>query len=188
MTLDPDRRFSPRSLRAPFLLLLSVTALFGSEPSHRCLRFDCYAVAVVKTAAPAKPSFAGVTLAANRSFRYAIDTETANGPNFAGSYTLIQLSCGTGCAFIVLVDTRTGAILTDLPFGEIHLGTPMDSYGDISFRVNSSLLVIQGRMERTGTSPVRACYEFSRNRFRVIDIKRIVHGGKGPWPEEDGLK
>lgn len=42
-------------------------------------------------------------------------------PEFAGSWVVEQIGCGTGCTFAVVVDHRTGKIV-DLPVGgETHL-------------------------------------------------------------------
>lgn len=49
-------------------------------------------------------------------FQSIVEDGVKAGPNFAGHYSLVALSCGTSCRFYHLSDLRTGKVI-DMPFG-----------------------------------------------------------------------
>lgn len=81
-------------------------------------RFEDYpAVARLEVGSPsALPDFAGRDAWARR-FQTRIFEGMAEGPDFAGHYSLIQIGCGTGCSFAYLVDHATGEVLP-FPYGQ----------------------------------------------------------------------
>jgi hypothetical protein len=94
-------------------------------------RFEEYPVA--------DTSFAGVPAPADlesapraREFRTMLRLGAAEGPNFAGHYTIVTWGCGTECQEVAVVDARTGAV-TFLP-GIAELG--------VRFRRDSRLLAV----------------------------------------------
>ena len=82
-----------------------------------------------------KGSSAKVNFAANpqaKAFYTRITEGAAQGPNFAGKYTVIEWGCGTSCQSLVIVDAQTGAI--------VEYGLP-SSYG-VEYRLDSNLFVV----------------------------------------------
>ena len=74
-----------------------------------------------------------------------IRKQAAEGPNFAGHYTVAIWGCGTSCAQFAIVDNATGEVF-DPPFDGVTWG---DERGDlkkfgIHFGDDSSLLIVQG--------------------------------------------
>lgn len=51
-----------------------------------------------------------------RTFRTRIRNGVAEGVNFAGHYSFIEIGCGTSCRFAFIVDLRTGQVF-DFPYG-----------------------------------------------------------------------
>lgn len=88
---------------------------------------------------PATESFAGtparVDLASQpwaSLYRTMLREGAAEGPNFAGAYTLVSWGCGTQCQQWAVVDARTG---------RVH-GFPFDSGLGVDFRPDSRLVVV----------------------------------------------
>jgi hypothetical protein len=83
-------------------------------------------------------------------FRKRLVKEARKGPNFAGHYTVVIWSCGSPCSNLAIVDVHTGET-HDLPFvgvigwGNCEVGP---TEGDLlSYRVDSSLLIVTGSLE-----------------------------------------
>src|SRR5688572_22160424 len=93
---------------------------------------------------PVKNSFKGrparVDLASARGARYyrtRLRESAAAGPNFAGYYAVGLWGCGSPCISAGMVDLRTGNV--------IWPPNPEMLVFDISFRLNSRLLIINSR-------------------------------------------
>src|SRR5579872_5010248 len=59
-------------------------------------------------AAPVKPARPRLTSADGRAFRTVLRDGAARGPNFAGHYAVVVWGCGSSCADMAIVDTRSG--------------------------------------------------------------------------------
>ncbi len=89
-------------------------------------------------------------------------------PNFAGRYYLYTFGCGGGAICGEVLDLKLGRVSTGLP----------DAYNgdgfDISFKVDSSLLIISGDgvnnrdSEHSGPSGNDLYYNFEGNKFKQI--------------------
>jgi hypothetical protein len=66
-----------------------------------------------------------------KRFASVLSEGTKNGPNFAGSYTIVQWGCGAGCQSFMIVDAKNGSIHTPRFSAERGL----------CFRKDSSLLI-----------------------------------------------
>jgi len=74
---------------------------------------------------------------AYRNFRTRIREGMKGGPNFAGSYTVIEIGCGASCRVFYIADNKTGRVF-DFPFGgEFYSGL------QLSFKITSRLIVAQ---------------------------------------------
>jgi hypothetical protein len=71
-------------------------------------RFEDFAVPDTFHATPAPVDLASDSL--GRRFRTRLREGAAQGPNFAGSFTIVSWGCGTGCETHAVVDARTGRI------------------------------------------------------------------------------
>jgi hypothetical protein len=149
----------------PAVLLL--TLLAQSQEVHPLPKFADYPVATAFRGTPAAPKFA---TPGQRQFRTAIRDATAKGPNFAGHYRIAEWGCGTGCVQIAVVDVQTGEVY-DGPFGALPNGAisfdayPADQSG-ISYRLDSSLLVIRGCPNEKDCAGYY--YLWSENRFKQL--------------------
>lgn len=151
---------------APFAVasVLLIESLFGNAPD-----FTQYPVSSIFHGHPSKPKFrpgADTWPDSDPRFRSTVEFELAKGANFAGQYTIVQTTCGTGCSYIVVVDTRTGEIFGNLPFRMIVVGRPGEFEGP-SYRLNSRLLVIEGFVDESKTA-TRSYYVWEGTTFRLL--------------------
>jgi hypothetical protein len=95
-----------------------MATLLSGPGAQAEVRFEDYpATARLQDGSPlVLPDFAGRDAWARR-FRTRIREGLAEGPNFAGHYSLIQIGCGTSCSFAYIVDHATGEILP-FPYGQ----------------------------------------------------------------------
>lgn len=117
----------------------------GAAPS-----FDQYPVTGAKFVG--KPAAPVLKTAEERKFRTMIRTAAADGPNFAGHYTIAEWGCGAGCVSIVVVDAATGAVYPG-PFRflgwalrkyEDKYPSNGDKFEEVSYKPDSRLLVARG--------------------------------------------
>ena len=80
-----------------------------------------------------KPAVPKVEHPSDRMFRTRIRQAAANGPNFAGHFTIAQWGCGAGCVQTVIVDAAKGAVY-HLPSSEL----PCESTGQPTCPLNVS--------------------------------------------------
>jgi hypothetical protein len=67
--------------------------------------------------------------------------------NFAGHYRIEQISCGTACITILIVNVITGRVFLRQPFGSLSVGpfeTNGRAYRGLKFEPDSRLLVADG--------------------------------------------
>ncbi len=125
----------------------------------RTPRFEDFKVKARFKGIPAKPRFTAPPelrpnqqLSENDSlpdadarYREAVEFDARRGTNFAGRYTIAKWSCGTGCSSNVVVDAGTGELYREVPYATLDLtGT---KYTGLSFRVDSSLLIVEGCLD-----------------------------------------
>lgn len=95
-----------------------------------------------------KPVPAVLATPGQRQFRTRIRERAAQGPNFAGHFTIADWGCGTSCKSGVLVDARTGKVY-DVPFGILGYGQALkyadgSETGGLDYRLDSRLLIARG--------------------------------------------
>lgn len=99
---------------------------------------------------PEKPGYGPTDLLPDADPRYrgSVEIDAHSGPNFAGSFTIAQWSCGSECSSMVVVGTANGHLYRDVPFGtlEIEEGNSRE-YSGLSFRLGSTLLVVEGCLD-----------------------------------------
>jgi hypothetical protein len=160
--------------------------LFGAQPyapKAHLPRFEDLRVEPRFEGVPAKPRFtAPAALAENHQpskddllpdaderYRESVTFYARQGPNFAGHYTIAQWSCGTGCSSSVMVDAQTGQLYRKMPYGT--LDTSGTKYTGLSFRVDSSLLIVEGCIDndqREQPDCSRSYYRWSAPRFVLL--------------------
>ena len=134
--------------------------------------FDQYAILEAPfKGKPAPPVFKS---ASERKFRTVIRENAVSGPNFAGHFIVAEWGCGAGCVSIVLVDAVNGAIHPG-PFRllswemrkyEGKYAANDDTFEQLSYRLNSRLLVARGCPEQANCASY--FYEWSGSQFKLL--------------------
>jgi hypothetical protein len=109
-----------------------------------------------------------------RLHRSTIGAEVANGPNFAGDYTLAAWGCGNACTQVAIVAARNGRIVFPAELRRIgtdRVGTWDGGralrYRGLRFCRDSRLLAVVGR---TGTSEGATYFEWTGTQLREIPV------------------
>ena len=161
------------------IIAISVTALVGSLVSTSsgadAPRFSDFPVRQIFRGKPSDPQFRpGEDQYPNGDghFRADVALETERGPNFAGRYTLALWTCGSGCSSAVVVDSVTGKLYRDMPFGILVLPRFDRGREPYSFRLDSRLLIVQGYFDVDVPDEKAACsrryYEWTGASFKLL--------------------
>src|SRR5689334_22897857 len=165
------------------MALIQLVLLFQLSKSSSSLSFDDYPALRTLRGPAVRPQFAAgndVWPDSNPKFQRSVNIAVSRGANFAGSATLVQTSCGTGCEYISVVDNETGAVYTDMPFFALLMGPFQDDQGrkqdgGLEFRKTSRLLIATGCFDSTLDSRhgyyAKLFYIWTGHKFRLL--KRI---------------
>ena len=153
-----------------FVLLLLAMARLYAQPAIPV--FTQYPAPGAKfTGTPAKPV---LKTAYQRTFRTMIRESAAEGPNFAGHYTVAEWGCGAGCVSVVLVDAATGTIYSG-PFRNLgwemrkyenRLASNDEKFEPLEYRLDSRLLVARGCPEEANCASY--FWEWTGSQFKLI--------------------
>lgn len=77
-----------------------------------------------------------------KKYKTLLTTELKNGPNFAKTFRLVQIGCGSGCSHLALVDTTTGKARDTEIFIHEHMKT--GNNGRVIFNLESDSLTLRG--------------------------------------------
>src|SRR5262249_54541160 len=127
-----------------------------AAPHSSVPRFEDYPVARVFEGRPARPIFLrnrDKLKEKDKSFRVKVAQGLANGPNFAGHYSVVEWGCGRDCVEFVIADTMTGRLFYHsgsifsplmIPEQGAASGRP---YAGLEYRLDSGLLIADGCSE-----------------------------------------
>jgi hypothetical protein len=103
-----------------------------------------------------------------RMFRTRLSEDSRGGPNFAGRYALVVWGCGTGCAQMGVVDSKTGRVYFP-PVEYMDIPDTEDAQARSRvFRLDSRMLVItKNHYDGRGTYTAYY-YLFDGGRFRLL--------------------
>lgn len=149
-----------RESMLPVLVLWALIAQHppaATEQARTLPGFHQYRVTQIYRGKPAAPVF---KTREELEFRTRIRQGAANGPNFAGRYTVIIWGGGTGTGHFVLVDVRTGQIF-------FH-ADPNRGIG-FYFNLDSRLMVIDGCADPPVDGPcVRSFWEWTGTDMKFL--------------------
>ena len=143
------------SILIPTGVLLSLAMALSANPPQ----FSDYPVRKVYRGKTALPKFGDLAQYHGTDLRcFGADPEAYVGrrANFAGHFVIDACTCGSGCHYLFMWDTRTGELNRGLPFGALNVGpyignesaSPVEYSGE-SFQPNSRLLIIEACREGT---------------------------------------
>lgn len=165
------------------VLPLAIACLFALMPSNFPARAFARPVRQAKRNGaqlrfedfPAGPRFKGkpapvkIVTREARQFRTMLREGAAEGPNFAGHYTVVTWGCGGGCVKFGIVDAITGSVY--MPSFYVAVVAPADVDADhipdpVQFKIDSNLLIATGARNEKGNGTYY--YKWEKNQLTLI--------------------
>jgi hypothetical protein len=91
--------------------------------------------------------------------------------NFAGHFVIHTCTCGTGCYYLYMWDALSGMVYLRFPAMPIDVGPfgvpPAIQYKGEEYRLDSSLLVLEGCIEET-CDCARRYYNWNGSEFKLV--------------------
>lgn len=115
------------------LVALPLTQAFAQARNHS---FKDFPVKRIYAGKSAYPQFKGRDKK-YAEFRTRIREGVKKGPNFGGTYSIVEIGCGTGCLFAFVANNRTGEVF-DFP-----LGGENNYQMQLLYKLDSTLIVAQ---------------------------------------------
>ncbi len=142
-------------------------------------RFEAYPTRVISNLKPARVDLKSHPRA--RRYRTRLREGAAEGPNFAGHFTVVGWGCGTSCIQWAVVDARTGAVYfppDDIAsVSTVHVGTaegePEPHFYGLRFRKDSGLLMILGAPNEDDSREGILFYRWTGKNFEFLKAYRI---------------
>jgi hypothetical protein len=107
-------------------------------------------------------------------FRTVLQQGAAQGPNFAGHFTVVVWGCGSGCQVVAVVDAVTGALSQQT----------LTTARGVSFRRDSAVLIADPQDEQNPDPP--DCVSCGTTAHYVWQDGRLHAAGPPPHPHLDG--
>ncbi len=109
-----------------------------------------------------------LTSRAVRMYRSTLGAEAANGPNFAGNYTIAAWGCGSACSAAAIINLGTGRVAFPAELGRISTRYVRDwvsdrplRYRGMRFSPDSRLLIVIGSAVGAETDESAVYYEWT---------------------------
>lgn len=160
---------------------LASTPINGSqaEKSDSLPDYKDFSAGEVFHGQPAEPI---LVTAQDKSYRTALREGARKGPDFAGHYTIVEWGEGSSVITFAVVDAISGKVFHN-PFGPIGfpwLGAASGrSYNGLRYRLDSSLLVIDGcpyRANPDSKAGTGACgtYYYNWEKERFVHLRSVA--------------
>lgn len=146
--------------RSLFLIAILSTVWIPCFASDNVPNFKDYSVTPETTHAQAS---AKLTTAQTRRYATQLREAQKHPVDFAGNFVMASWGCGAGCVMAAAINATTGAV-TMLPFTVSDW--PLDVTEPLSYRKDSSLLVVRGCRSEKGKGTYY--YNFDGKRFRLL--------------------
>lgn len=164
----------------PTVIRAAIALALGLAPGGRSAAIPRFEDHRVPTPLPARKGSAFIGRAGQYDrdetaahFHSRIWKAAKHGPDFAGHYAIVGISCGSGCQNSWIVDVQTGKIY-NTPF----VGASLCLYGFdvplLSYSLDSSLLLVTGSLEIpdgksfTDGPCGKYYYHWDQNRLKLI--------------------
>ena len=142
-------------------------------------RYEAFSTPVVSNLKPAQVDLKSHPRATR--YRTRIREGAAEGPNFAGHFTIVGWGCGTSCVQWAVVDARTGAVYFPpdeiASISTVHVniaeGEPEPHFYGLRFRKDSALLIILGAPNEDESREGILFYRWTGKTFKFLKAYRI---------------
>jgi hypothetical protein len=156
------------------VLTIALSSAWASAQGRRLPRFENYpAKRFTGKPAPARISSHAIR---DDVCRAVLKQQAQEGPNFAGHYTLVRCSCGSGCSALYVVDARNGRFYDLSPVSSVAI-VPCQDEEAIQQRIDSRLLILAGGLGFEDGSPWEVegkyYYEWRAGRLKLIRKGRV---------------
>jgi hypothetical protein len=110
----------------------------------------------------------------DRDFRTQISTQSRNGPNFAGYFTIAKWGCGSPCTDFVIINMRTGTVYDPVQPVVVPVACADQNRADagVRFELRSRLIVATGFSNKLGCGD--NYLEWDGEKLKLIHFE--------PWP------
>ena len=159
----------------PGCKLITINDLAGKDIP----KFEAFSTRVVPIVKPSQVDLKSHPKA--RRYRTRIREGAAEGPNFAGHFTIVGWGCGTSCVQWAIVDAQTGTVY--FPPDEIAListvhvniaeGETEPLFYGLRFRKDSELLMILGAPNEDESREGILFYRWTGKTFKSLKAYRI---------------
>jgi hypothetical protein len=157
-----------------------LTAASAEAGAPQAPAFSDFAVKEAALVAPAQVNLASHPEA--RRYRTLL-RRAKLAPNLGGHFTGVTVGCGSACAFLIVIDRKTGRVFFPSEFGAMVWGVEdVDDYG-FAFKADSRLVRACGDPGESGKSACRF-YEWTGTAARLVG--QIPWGAVDPGDGPDG--
>jgi hypothetical protein len=156
-------------VRVGLLILFTLAVSAVQTPrTSKLPDFQDYPVSITFTGVPAEVSMA---TAGARRFSTELRRQAAQGPNFAGHYTLARWGCGAGCVVGAIIDSRTGQVwFPGIRAESRSTPTALVNHGS-DFRIDSELIMLTGVINEGDAG--NAYYRWHDNTLSLLRFDRF---------------
>ena len=148
-----------------FMAILGTVTLDSLPSISGDLSFDRFAVSKIYRGKTVLPQFDGRDKEF-KEFRTRIRNGMKGGPNFSGSFSIIQFGCGTGCTFTYITNNRTGQVYKFPRGGDDYM------YVELRFVPESSLLIAQSANTNSGECLLEY-FDWTGSSVKKLDSRKI---------------
>jgi hypothetical protein len=112
-----------------------------------------------------------------RQYRTVLRRGAAEGPNFAGHYTVIGWGCGTSCVTFAVVNLKTGKVIFPDDFSSahgVHLSADdfereaLSHFWGLRYKIDSRLLIVVGTLDEDKNREGAFYYILDKDKLKRI--------------------
>lgn len=167
--------------RLVFIAILGGILTAAPPPQSAPPRFEDFPVITVYRGSVNPPNFGDpdrvqgtdVRCFADPVFGRGRESHARERVNFAGHFVISSCTCGSGCHYLYMWDAVSGKFYQRLPPGVIDIGSfdigggRSVEYKGEQYRINSSLLIVEGCIEDTCDCSKRY-YQWRGSQFKLL--------------------
>ena len=142
-------------------------------------RFEAFSTAAIPNLKPAEVDLKSHQRA--KQYRTKLREGAAEGPNFAGQFTVVGWGCGTSCIQWAIVDAKIGGVYFPpheiASISTVHVdiaeGEPEPHFYGLRFRLDSTLLMILGAPNEDESREGILFYQWTGKSFKFLKSYNI---------------
>jgi hypothetical protein len=136
--------------------------------------FEAFPAVASSRSAPKPPNLKSHPQA--RKYRTVLREGAKAGANFAGSYALVHIGCGTSCAMLAVVDVRDGTVYFPESLPVVHWAGWWHQESGPVYQLSSRLLVVYGQAGSEEAEYGVSWFEWSGSDFKLLRFEKQDRG------------